>query len=52
MFSTLKAKTSSKFVWQPDEICRLDPKSNKYYRNTKSTNQNENFPKKKECLVP
>jgi hypothetical protein len=38
MFSTLKAKTSSKFVlWQPDEICRFDSKSLK--------NQNINFPK-------
>jgi hypothetical protein len=30
-----------------DGICRLDPK-----KNTRSTNQIENFPKKKVCLVP
>jgi TnpA family transposase len=48
MYSTLKAKTSSKFVlWQPDEIYRIDSKSLKNYRNTKSTNQNINFPKTK-----
>jgi hypothetical protein len=28
------------------QICRLDPKSLKNYRNIKSTNQNEKFPKK------
>jgi hypothetical protein len=30
----------------PDGDCRLNPKSEKNRRNNKSTNQNENFPKK------
>jgi hypothetical protein len=30
----------------PDVICSPDPKSQKKCRNIKSTNQNENFPKK------
>jgi hypothetical protein len=34
-------------VWGlPDGVCRLNPKSLKNHRNTKSTNQNEHFPKK------
>jgi hypothetical protein len=33
-----------KVMWKPDEICRLDPKSQKMYQNN---NQNENTPKKK-----
>jgi hypothetical protein len=38
MFSTLKAKTGSKFVlWQLNEPCRFGPKSiKKSHRNTKS----------------
>jgi hypothetical protein len=47
MLSTLKKQRSRKFVWElPDGICRLNPKSYKNDRNTKSTNQNNNFPKK------
>jgi hypothetical protein len=30
----------------PDGICKLNPKSQKNYRNTKSTNQNKYFRKK------
>jgi hypothetical protein len=33
-------------ISQPDKICKFDPKSKKNYRITKSTNQNEHFPKK------
>jgi hypothetical protein len=52
MYSTLKKKRSQKFVWELlDEICRLNPKSLKNHRNTKSTNQNEHFSKKKLCYV-
>jgi hypothetical protein len=41
-------KKSQKFVRRlPDGICRLDSKSYKKYRNTKSTKQSKNFPKKK-----
>jgi hypothetical protein len=35
----------------PDGICRLDPKSQKNYRNTKLAEINEKFPGKV-CLVP
>jgi hypothetical protein len=38
---------SQKFVWGLlDRICSLDSKSLKNYWKTKSTNLNENFPKK------
>jgi hypothetical protein len=46
MFSTSEVKRSQKFVWGlPDGICRLNPKSQKNYPCTKSTNRNENFAK-------
>jgi hypothetical protein len=48
MFNTSKVKRSPEFVWRlPDGICRLDPKSKKYYRNAQLSTQNANFPKKK-----
>jgi hypothetical protein len=47
MYRTLKVERKQKFVWNPDGIYRLDPKSSKNYRNAKSTAQNEHFPKKK-----
>jgi hypothetical protein len=31
---------------QPDEVCRLNPKIQKKYQNTNSTNQDEHFSKK------
>jgi hypothetical protein len=47
MFSTSKVKRRQKFVWRlPDGVWRLNPKSQKNYQNTKSTNQDENFSKK------
>jgi hypothetical protein len=43
MSGAFKKKGSEKFGWGlPDEICRLNPKSKKNYRNIKSTSQNEN----------
>jgi hypothetical protein len=45
MFNILKMKRSQKFVLGLlDKICKFDPKSKKIIE---TTNQNENFPKKK-----
>jgi hypothetical protein len=46
MLSSSKVKISQKFVWGLPGVCRLNPKSKKNYQNTKSTNQDKNFPKK------
>jgi hypothetical protein len=47
MLSILKAKTSSKFVFTTQRSLQVCPKIlKKNYQNTKSTDQNENIPKK------
>jgi hypothetical protein len=48
MFCTLREERSQIFVWRlPDGIFWLESISLNKYRNTKSTNQNKNYPKKR-----
>jgi hypothetical protein len=46
MFRTLEDERSQRFVWGlPTEFAGSTQNPEKNYRNTKSTNQNKNFPK-------